>query len=45
LEQLKGKRTRGRTGSRWEKEIKTDFKEIGSLDMERSNLLHDMNKW
>jgi hypothetical protein len=40
-----GKRSLGRTGLRWESNIKTDLREIGKGDIDWIHLDHDRDQW
>ena len=41
----KGKRPLGRTGRRWEDNIKMDLQEVGCGDVDCIELVQDMDRW
>jgi hypothetical protein len=40
-----GKRPLGRSGRRWEDNIKMDFQDLGCGDMDWTELAQDRNRW
>jgi hypothetical protein len=44
-EKPEGKRPLGRTGRRWEDNIKIDLQEVGCGEMDRIEMAQDRNRW